>query len=408
MAERLQLLEALDQFSAIFANNRLDFDAKLDQVLRKTLEILEAEAGSIMLIKGQNLVVTAASRPELLGCRQTLASDAPSAWVVRSKKPLYVSKDSKPGELATRPQAYTKQAFVLAPILHGSKVLGVMSVTERRNADCFTPDEQAALVRIASFLIGSLERERLSLKLKRNQQELKRKNARLVHLENLRTQLFNMLIHDLKGPLSEIVANLDILSYVAGSEHLEFVRAGQSGCDNLYRMISDLMDITRLEERQLPLLPERFDPAEIIAEATDRIKGSAAARNISLDYTVNPQCPWLVADRNLLVRVLQNLLLNAIQHSPQGQSVAISYGERQAGLLTIAVSDQGPGVPLTMQAAIFDKFVQVEQRGAARQNSSGLGLAFCKLAVEAHGGRIRVESDGQAGSVFSFDLPLGI
>ncbi|OPZ60049.1 MAG: Sensor histidine kinase TmoS [Deltaproteobacteria bacterium ADurb.Bin510] len=404
--DRLQMLDVVAQFSAIFNNTRLDFTTKLDRVLHKTLDLLEAEAGSIMLIKGQNLVVAAASRPELIGCKQSLTSDAPSAWVVRSKKPLYVSKDSRPGDISTRPQAYTKQAFVLAPIMSGAKVLGVMSVTERLNADCFTPDEQEALVRIASFLIGSLERERLAKQLKRNQQELKRKNARLERLEDLRTQLFNMLIHDLKGPLSEIVANLDILSYMVAPEQLEFVRAGQSGCDSLYRMIADLMDVTRLEEGQLPLLPERFDPAEIITEAADRIKGSAAARGISLNYELNPASPWLTADRNLLVRVLQNLLLNAIHHSPENQAVQISYGEIEPGSLTITVSDQGPGVPPHMQTAIFDKFVQVEHRGLVRKSSAGLGLAFCKLAIEAHGGRIWVESDGVNGSVFNFRLPL--
>ena len=108
------------------------------------------------------------------------------------------------------------------------------------------------------------------------------------------------------------------------------------------------------------------------------------------------------------MRVLQNLLLNAIHHSPENQAVLIGYGEFTAGSLTITVSDQGPGIPPHMQSAIFDKFVQVEHRGAARKSSAGLGLAFCKLAVEAHGGRIWVESDGCSGSLFHIDLPLGL
>ena len=406
MSDKLQLQDAIDQFSTIFANARVDFGQKLDLVLQKTLEMLQAEAGSIMLLKGKFLVVTAASRSELIGCRQSLESDAPSAWVVRNKKPLYVCKDDKPSGIVTRPEDYSKQSFLLAPIMSGNRVLGVMNVTERLSADCFSTDEQEVLLRIASFLIGSLERERISLKLKRSQQELKRKNQQLKHLEELRIQLFNMLIHDLKGPLSEIVANLDILSYVVEPDNLEFVRAGQSGCDNLYRMIADLMDVTRLEEGQMPLLPERFDPAEIITEAADRIKGSAAARSIELRYELSANSPWLVADRNLLVRVLQNLLLNAIQHSPAGGDVTLSYGEQVPGRLRIAVADNGAGVPLAMQNAIFDKFVQATKRGAA--HSAGLGLAFCKLAVEAHKGRIWVESDGLKGSVFIFELPLGI
>lgn len=404
MPDKLQLLDAMDHLSAILANNRLDFGQKLERVLHKTLELLQAEAGSIMLLKGRFLVVAAASRPGLLGCRQSLESDAPSVWVVRNKQPLYVGKDDKPSGIATRPQAYSKQSFLLAPIMSGSRVLGVMNVTERTAVDSFSPDEQEVLLRIASFLIGSLERERIGLKLKRSQQELKRKNQQLKHLEELRTQLFNMLIHDLKGPLSEIVANLDILSYVVTPDNLEFVRAGQSGCDNLYRMIADLMDVTRLEEGQMPLLPERFDPAEILTEATDRIKGSAAARCVELGYELSPNCPWLVADRNLLVRVLQNLLLNAIQHSPTGGNVTLSYGEHGHGRLRIAVADQGPGVPLALQSAIFDKFVQASKRGVA--HSAGLGLAFCKLAVEAHKGHIWVESDGVKGSVFWLELPL--
>jgi two-component system sensor histidine kinase KdpD len=112
-------------------------------------------------------------------------------------------------------------------------------------------------------------------------------------------------------------------------------------------------------------------------------------------------------DRGLLVRVLQNLLMNAIQHSPEGKAVEIGYEIEANGRIRFFIKDQGPGVAPALQTAIFDKFFQIKKKNDGRVYSTGLGLTFCKMAVAAHNGVIDIQSDGKKGSIFGFAIPMG-
>jgi signal transduction histidine kinase len=171
-------------------------------------------------------------------------------------------------------------------------------------------------------------------------------------------------------------------------------------------MISDLLDITRLEEGCLNLIYEQIDPVQLIHEAVTRLSSMAGARGIELlEKGAAEQAVNFSADRGILMRVMQNLLTNAIQHSTGGSCVetGVEYGTNR---ISFYVQDHGLGIAPEFQEAIFNKFFQITKKRDGRKYSTGLGLTFCKMAVEAHAGSICVISNGVSGSRFVFDIPL--
>ena len=401
------VLQSIMRINGISNSPRLSFKSRLDSILSEVVRCFHAEQASVMVIKNRKkLEIVSSLNPDLVGKSQPLDEDTPSTWVVKNKKPFYSKDDSCADLFQKRYDHYKKDAFLVTPIMFNDKVLGVLSVTDRVNSDGFTHDEQEVLLTIAGNVIGALENNRLAESLKRKKRVLKEKNSQLKRLEKLRTELFNMLIHDLKGPISEVIANLDILSYVVSEDNKEFVEQAQSSCDLLYSMIIDLLDIARMEDGSLRMLSEQLDPDEFIREAVSHLTGLAREKSIKVQKPALPQQEiTFEADKGLLIRVLHNLLTNAIQHCPQGDRVEVGYDFQEAGRIRFFVRDNGPGIPEEHQLSIFEKFVQLQRKKDGRRYTTGLGLTYCKMAIELHGGSIWVESDGENGSRFIFSLP---
>ncbi|MFC1592069.1 ATP-binding protein [Thermodesulfobacteriota bacterium] len=407
MKPETSLLDVLNLISDISHNRRLDFSGKLNRILLAIVACMQVKKGSIMLLKNpKTLEVVASTNPNIIGVCQTLDGETPSAWVVKHKKPLYVDSASGCDVMVGRFKHYKGDAFFLAPIIDHGRVIGVVNVTEKIGVDIFNEDERTVLLNIIGHVITALENGRLAASLKQKKKSLLKKNKELRRLQDLRTELFNMLIHDLKGPLSEIVANLDILSYTLTDENLDFVDTAKSGCDTLYNMVTNLLDIARLEEGKLPLMYEEIDPPELIKETLARLLVSGKSKQLRFaEQAADGDSGIIEGDRTLLVRILQNFLTNAIQYSPQGAEITVGYAFPKIGQVEFFVADRGPGVPELHQQAIFDKYMQLSKRNDGREYTTGLGLTFCKMAVEAHGGTIGVDSDGQNGSRFFFAIP---
>ena len=400
------LLEVLTCIADISNSTKLGFKEKLNQILLEIVSCMQVKKGSIMLLKDRkNLEVLASTNPGIIGATQSLEADSPSAWVFKNKKPLYVDSASHCELPIGRFIHYRGEAFFLVPLISNGRSIGVINVTEKIGSDMFNIAEREILLHIVGHIIIALENNRLADSLKKNQRQLEKKNFELRKLEKLRTELFNMLIHDLKGPISEIVASLDILSYTITDENITFVETAKTGCNTLFSMISNLLDIARLEEGKLPLLYENINPVELIKEALARLLVSVRSKELKFEEQL-PEGADLTfqGDRSLLVRVLQNLITNAIQHSPQGETITIGFQPAKQGAIEFFVKDNGPGISAQCQEEIFDKFTQLNKNTDGRMYTAGLGLAFCKMVIHAHGGAIGVESDGHSGSVFCFVL----
>jgi two-component system sensor histidine kinase BaeS len=179
-----------------------------------------------------------------------------------------------------------------------------------------------------------------------------------------------------------------------------FDSARQMAC-----MIQNILEVAKLQEQKMPLKREALDVAAIVAEQTAEIASLSARDGIRLLTDVPPGLPRVDADRALLGRILGNLLSNAFKHTPSGGCITVAArGEEDR--MVLSVSDTGEGIPQDLLPYIFEKFVAGETEHRRRQTyDSGLGLTFCRLAVECHGGRIGVASTPGRGTVVTFHLP---
>ncbi len=215
-------------------------------------------------------------------------------------------------------------------------------------------------------------------------------------LNRLKNDLTDMIVHDLRTPLTSLLSGLQTVPLLGemNEDQNEFMNISIAGGQILLGMINDLLDISKMEDGALQI---QRTPVEI-----------AGLLGLLIDN--GPDIPLLQIDENKLTRTLVNLLSNAIKFTPADGSITLATrlvsrpGRRDS--VVFACRDTGEGIPEASFARIFEKFGQVESRKAGRMMSTGLGLTFCKMAVEAHGGRIWVESALGHGSTFSFAIPL--
>ncbi len=253
-------------------------------------------------------------------------------------------------------------------------------------------------------------RVRSLLRLKGAMDALELSSRKMRELEKLRDDLMKMIVHDLKSPLTGVLANLEMLLDEDFGPLTEAQRRAllesEGKAEDLLSLIEDLLEIRRIEETTVALKLEPIAPAallnEVVYEWSTRLQQAESTAVVD----VADDSPIFEGDKALLRRVLGNLLQNAISHSSQPVAIQLSV-RRDGDRLLFTVADNGPGIPPEYQEVIFRKFEQVHTPNAPRLRGSGLGLAFCKLVVGAHGGRIWVQSAGAGqGSAFHFIIPL--
>jgi two-component system, NtrC family, sensor histidine kinase KinB len=225
-------------------------------------------------------------------------------------------------------------------------------------------------------------------------------------LDRLRDDLTDTLVHDLRNPLTAISGALELLEAAAevGPRLQEVVRIARASSERMFGLVTGILDLSRLENGSMPLAPGRLDLATMVGEALALQQPLTGARRVSLVSEVPDALPPAWADPSLVSRVLQNLVGNAVKFLTDGGTVTVAarLDARDQSMLEVRVADTGPGIDPGLQPRLFHKFVSGQQQG----HGSGLGLAFCRLAVEAHGGRIWVDSVPGRGAVFAFTLPV--
>jgi two-component system, sensor histidine kinase and response regulator len=200
--------------------------------------------------------------------------------------------------------------------------------------------------------------------------------------------------------------SLDLLGEL-NEEQRELACMSVNGGKALLGMINDLLDISKMEQGAMALEMAHFSPAELAAQALQQVELIAREKRLTLATDIAPALAALRADEEKLRRTLVNLLGNAVKFTSDEGRVTLSIQPGKEGReLNFAVADTGEGIPAEAFERIFAKFGQVESRKAGRRMSTGLGLTFCKMAVEAHGGRIWVESELGKGSTFRFTIPV--
>ena len=236
--------------------------------------------------------------------------------------------------------------------------------------------------------------------------QLQDKYNQLSELEKLRDSLTSMIVHDLRTPLTSLLTGLQTVEMVGelNDDQQEIFQLSIDGGEQLLGMINDLLDVSKMEDGSMALDRQPIEISELVSGALRQVSPLAQEKRIALTTQLAPDLPPLALDENKLTRTMVNLLANALKFTPNGGAVAVT-AKHENGECVLRVRDNGEGIPREAFDYVFEKFGQVETRKAGRKMSTGLGLTFCKLVVEAHEGRIWVESEIGQGSTFSFALP---
>jgi len=236
-------------------------------------------------------------------------------------------------------------------------------------------------------------------------EKLQKNYERLQEVERLRDDMRNMIVHDLRTPLTAVIVGVEMLQRdgALNESQRELMTVAAGGGRTLLAMVNDLLDVEKMESGSAQLQYIELSAAALVAGALEQVSALAVEGHTALITEIADGLPHFRGDENKLSRTLVNLVANAIKFT-RGGTVTVTVSQHDEENIQFAIRDTGDGIPAGAFERIFEKFGQLDSRRAG----TGLGLAFCKLAVEAHGGRIKVESTPGTGSTFSFSIPLAV
>ena len=281
--------------------------------------------------------------------------------------------------------------------VQGFKVGGVDYITKPFHLEEVTARVEAHLsVRALQQRVQSQNEElRISLQRQRD-------------LEELRERLVQMLVHDLKNPLSSVIGNS---RYALGliddsSDAGEALRDAFDSAQSMHRMVLNILDVLHLDEAGLKPRRTSVHLQDVIASAMSSLRPQLQAAERVVLVDLPHDLPAFALDRDLTQRLFENLIENATKYTPRRKPVKVTARVEPDTALLIEVADEGPGVPVASREHVFELYARLERDEAVDvRKSRGLGLAFCKLAAEAHGGRIWIEDNAPQGARFCVLIP---
>jgi two-component system sensor histidine kinase KdpD len=285
------------------------------------------------------------------------------------------------------------------PVRLGDAIVGLISLVRSPEAPPFTAVDDRLLSAVANQLAIATERRRL--------REQATEAEILRRTDELKTALLNTVSHDLRTPLSSIVASAGSLLQQdvqwTEDERRDFARAIEEEAERLNRLVSNLLDLSRIQAESL--VPQRgwYDLSALVDDVLGRLHSVTSSHRVTV--SVEDELPPLFLDYVEIDAVLSNLIENAVKYTPPGSEIAI-WATRENDVVRVEVADRGPGIPPEALPRLFEPFYRVQREGQIARGT-GLGLAVAKGLVEAHGGHIWAENRKEGGARFVFALPLG-
>jgi signal transduction histidine kinase len=248
-----------------------------------------------------------------------------------------------------------------------------------------------SMERVTARVRGAIDRRRL-----------------LREMNDMHSTFTSMLVHDLRSPLTIITGYLQLLEFASSAlppSHRRYLASIRDACTRMIALISDILDVSKLEAGKLTLTRERLDLTALVAEIVERMRPVADQQSVALGFRAEAAAAPVNADGGRLEQVMMNLLGNALKFTPANGHITVEVWEDD-GAAHVAVADSGPGIPAAEMPLLFEKFSQTTAGKRSRGPGTGLGLVICRHLVEAHGGRIHAESEPGHGARFVFRLPL--
>ena len=431
--------DGLDLFSVLKAAQAIAGEVELASLLARLMHIAienaGAERGALVLESEAGPLVHAidASAHELQSVEQGVAlerSDSVPAGIVnyvrRTAQSVVLAQAETDEQHGTDPYVvrHRPRSVACVPVQKQGRAVGVLYLEHRRAGAVFTPQRLRTLRIIATQAAISLENARLFAGLKQEIAERRQAQEQLggalaeverlkedLETENsyLRRDLIANVSHDLRTPLVSMRGYLELLAAkgeaLGAEQRREYLGIAVRQSEHLAKLIDELFELAKLDFKGLTLDREPFAFAELAADVVQKFRLAAEGKQVDLRVEAASQLPFVEADLSLMERVLENLIGNALQHTPAGGRVCVhlwSEGER----LLAQVADSGGGIPSAELPFIFDRFYRGGNGRTRASGGAGLGLAITKRILELHDTEIRVDSDAKTGTRFVFSLPL--
>lgn len=359
-----------------------------------------------------------------------LVSHSIIAQVVRDKEPVLTQNALQDGRYSDKTSVVRLQlrSVLCVPLLVQGRLLGVLYVENRKMSNVFGPNDIPPLMIFASQAAVAIENARLHEAQERLNHSLEQRvQVRTAELEaarvdaeagwqaaleanRIRTQLLSNITHDLRSPLNTILNILDLFRVgdfgPLSVEQLEWIQRAIESAQQINRLVTDIFDLSKLEQGKLKLYLEPNPIAPLLQQALSVAEVMKRRATVELRLDMNPDLPMVMADYSRVQQVLVNLLSNAIKHTDEGAITLHAYLAEDPAFVRISVQDTGDGIMEEDISQLFERFRQVDPDEARRRIGTGLGLAICKELVEQHGGQIWAESIYGEGSSFHFTLPI--
>ncbi|HWP56447.1 MAG TPA: GAF domain-containing sensor histidine kinase [Candidatus Acidoferrales bacterium] len=398
----LKLMQTLREIDQAVAST-LDTNTLLDLLVQKVALALPSSAVTVQLREEDT------QRLERVACfnldqTEWKATRGREAQIVLKRKAPLAIRSLQTDRNADDRDFFARHglvSYVGVPLIGKGETLGVLSVYTKYER-AFTDDEIRFLAMLASQAAMALENSRLYERTKRQAVELDRANK-------LQADFTAMIAHDLRSPLTSVIGAAEMIeSGLIGpvnADQQKWLRKIQATGRKLVELVSDFLDVAKIESGRIDLVKERVDLDELIRNAVESYLPLAREKQIALDAAVDSGLPAIHADPRRLDQVLANLISNAIKFTPEGGAVEVGARPFNDGV-RVHVKDSGVGIRQDELGTLFEKYRQTTSGKTSKKKGTGLGLVIAKMIVEAHAGRIWVESEEGKGSTFLFFLPV--
>lgn len=406
--ERDQLLEAeRDQRRiaeslgrvALALSATLDLENLVELICKESVSLFGIDAAFVWLVQGNELVGRAgygAGREHFIGTSVPLSDqETLAARVIHDRRPIYVNQVQTAG--GANPQLvelFQVQSLLGVPLLKGLQPIGTLVILDNSNPERFGPEDLAMAAVLGSHVAVAVE------------------NARLYEQEKALAQMKDDFVahvsHELRTPLHTLRGFVQLLRSGKVDDpkvEQDFLARASHDVDRLTEQVNELLEAARIDANGLRLAYEPVDVGQVVQQTLDSIRIIADDRGVELRNLVPPQGLVIASETRRLRQVVRNLVENAVQFSEAGSTVEVESANG-SDELRLMVRDQGPGIPPEAIGRLFDRFYQVDKPERREKGGVGLGLYITRMIVEAHGGRIEVESAPGAGSTFQAYFPV--